>query len=235
MTQVSSLAAPGVPSRRDEIVEIARGIFAERGYTNTSMRDIAEGAGLMAGSLYSHFRSKAEILRLVVTGLVDRLEPAQEAVLATGGSGLDRFERMVRDVLCILADHPDETVIMHYDWSDLSQTAELADLARRSNRLLELWRSVVEAGQRDGSIRTDVRPEVVVRAVTSALHASVDTKRYGALPLQPPGGGTAALGTELTLLFGAGLAPSRPSGRTGGGPAGGGRQPATPSRPRGRR
>ncbi len=44
--------------RRHEILEVAAELFAERGYRATSVRDIAERAGLLAGSLYYHIRSK---------------------------------------------------------------------------------------------------------------------------------------------------------------------------------
>lgn len=55
---------PSVPKqeepadRRHEILEVAAELFAERGYRAASIRDIAERAGLLAGSLYYHIRSK---------------------------------------------------------------------------------------------------------------------------------------------------------------------------------
>jgi AcrR family transcriptional regulator len=48
-------------SRRAEIVEAAAQLFAERGYKNTSVRDIGERVGLLSGSLYYHIRSKEEL------------------------------------------------------------------------------------------------------------------------------------------------------------------------------
>jgi len=211
---MTALAASGAPSRRDEIVDIARRIFAERGYTNTSMRDIAEASGLMAGSLYSHFRSKAEILRLVLSPLVDELEPGQEAVLASEGSGLARFDLMIHTVLGVLEVHRDETTIMHYDWSELSETPELTDLAQRSNHLLALWQQVIVAGQEDGSIRADVRPGLVVRAATSALHASVDSKRFAEQSLPTDAQERSTVADELTVLFASGIgAVARPARR----------------------
>lgn len=50
-------AAPN-PERRQEILEIAARLFAEYGYKATSIREIAERAGMMGGSLYYHIRSK---------------------------------------------------------------------------------------------------------------------------------------------------------------------------------
>ena len=66
-------------NRRDEILDVARELFARHGYTATSMRDIAHADGIKASSLYSHFRSKAEILRLVVTPFTDDVAPRAAA------------------------------------------------------------------------------------------------------------------------------------------------------------
>jgi AcrR family transcriptional regulator len=49
-------------STRERIIEIARELFAERGYTGTTIADIARGLGTTTAALYYHFGSKAEIL-----------------------------------------------------------------------------------------------------------------------------------------------------------------------------
>ena len=74
-------------NRRDEILDVARELFAGHGYAATSMRDIAHADGIKASSLYSHFRSKAEILRLAVTPFTDDVVQAQVQALAVGGTG----------------------------------------------------------------------------------------------------------------------------------------------------
>jgi AcrR family transcriptional regulator len=47
---------------RRMLIEVAAEMFAERGYVETSMRDIAHRASLTTGALYGHFRNKAELL-----------------------------------------------------------------------------------------------------------------------------------------------------------------------------
>ncbi|GBQ24526.1 TetR family transcriptional regulator [Gluconacetobacter sacchari DSM 12717] len=47
--------------RRQEILEVAAQLFAERGYKATSIRQIADAAGMMAGSLYYHIQSKESL------------------------------------------------------------------------------------------------------------------------------------------------------------------------------
>ena len=205
--------ARGVQTRREEIIAVASATFAQRGYTNTSMRDIADASGLLAGSLYSHFRSKSEILRLILEPLLELLTPTQEVALRAGGPGLERVGRMIHDVMAILAEHGDEVTILHYDWSDLLPLEDLASVVEGSNRLLELWRAAVVDGIEDGSIRSDVDADAVVRAITASLHAVVDRKRFQALPgtrSSPVEGEGAA--RQLQTIFSSGLAAPKKAG-----------------------
>jgi AcrR family transcriptional regulator len=50
-------------STKQRILEIARGLFAQKGYTGTSIADIARELGTTTAALYYHFPSKADILR----------------------------------------------------------------------------------------------------------------------------------------------------------------------------
>lgn len=53
-------------STRDRIVEIARELFAEKGYTGTTIADIARRLGTTTAALYYHFASKADILDAIL-------------------------------------------------------------------------------------------------------------------------------------------------------------------------
>ncbi|MDJ0113374.1 helix-turn-helix domain-containing protein, partial [Rhodococcus erythropolis] len=52
----------GKSGRRDELLEIAAGLFADRGVRATTVRDIADAAGILSGSLYHHFDSKESMV-----------------------------------------------------------------------------------------------------------------------------------------------------------------------------
>jgi TetR/AcrR family transcriptional regulator, cholesterol catabolism regulator len=165
-------------TRRDEIVQLARTLFAQKGYTATSTRDIADAAGMLAGSLYSHFRSKAQILSLVIAPFYEQLILAQDRILAEDAPGADRLRAMIREVLAICLDHPTEVQILHYEWPHIHANEELAELVRSSNRTLELWREVFLAGIEDDSLRPDLDPDIATRIVTSSLHAVGDSQRF---------------------------------------------------------
>ena len=54
--------APGEPATREQILDVALELFVERGYDNTSLREIAERMGFSKAALYYHFPSKDAIL-----------------------------------------------------------------------------------------------------------------------------------------------------------------------------
>src|SRR5436190_23685293 len=90
--QVASDAqAPAVPapanrrrSRREEILEIAVGLFAERGYHGVSMDDVGAAAGVTGPALYHHFAGKEAMLAAA-------LYPVSEGLLAGGRARVQEF------------------------------------------------------------------------------------------------------------------------------------------------
>ncbi len=165
-------------NRRAEILDVARDLFARHGYAATSMRDIAEADGIKASSLYSHFRSKAEILRLVVTPVTDEVARVQDAALATSGSGLQRLRAMAAGVLRVCVAHDRAMSILHYSWPQIRTSDELAVLVATNADIFARWQHVITDGVADGSVRADVDPLVAARLVTSALQGIADRERY---------------------------------------------------------
>jgi AcrR family transcriptional regulator len=174
------------------------------------MRDIADACGLLAGSLYSHFKSKSEILQLILDPFYDQLIPAQEAAAALEGTGAAQTEDMLRRVFRVLAAYNEEMTIIHYDWQDLLGMAEIAGILDRSNYALELWHRVIVAGIADGTLRPEIDSEVTVRVITSSLHGVLDRKRYGARPNPLTEVGLDGLVDEFVLMMVSGLRSDGP-------------------------
>lgn len=74
------------PSRGEgtsaRILDVALGLFAERGYSGTTVGDIEAAAGLAprSGALYQHFEGKEEVLRACVEKHVEELARMQDAM-----------------------------------------------------------------------------------------------------------------------------------------------------------
>src|SRR3981189_3548942 len=71
-------------TRRAELLALAASLFAERGYVSTTVRDIADAAGILSGSLYHHFDSKESMADEILTGFLDELFGTYEEIVAAG-------------------------------------------------------------------------------------------------------------------------------------------------------
>ena len=80
------------PTRRDELLELAATMFAERGLRATTVRDIADSAGILSGSLYHHFSSKEEMVDEVLRGFLDWLFDRYQEIVATEPNPLERLK-----------------------------------------------------------------------------------------------------------------------------------------------
>jgi len=79
-------AAERLASRRGAVLAIAREQFALRGFESTTMRDIADAAGLTASNLYRYFESKDSMVVEILADFSDRLLAAYKEVIGAGST-----------------------------------------------------------------------------------------------------------------------------------------------------
>lgn len=81
--------------RTGQIMEAARTEFAQRGFEATTMRDIADTAGIKASNLYRYFESKDSIIQQILGDFSDRLLAAYRDVIATGSSTVETLDAIL--------------------------------------------------------------------------------------------------------------------------------------------
>src|SRR5271165_6864003 len=64
------------PETRDRLVCAARDLFYHNGYLHTSLADVAQVAGVPAGNIYYHFKSKDSLLEAVILGYMQEVTAA---------------------------------------------------------------------------------------------------------------------------------------------------------------
>src|SRR5690606_11231892 len=81
--------------RRAELLDIAADLFASRGVRATTVRDIADAAGILSGSLYHHFDSKESMVDEILRGFLDDLFGRYREIGAAGLSSRETLEALV--------------------------------------------------------------------------------------------------------------------------------------------
>src|SRR5882672_2404761 len=81
--------------RRGELLAIAAQLFADRGLKATTVRDIADAAGILSGSLYHHFDSKESMVDEILRSFLDELFGEYEAIVAKKLPPREQFEQII--------------------------------------------------------------------------------------------------------------------------------------------
>ncbi len=164
-------------NRRDAIVEAAAELFAAKGFRATTVRDIAEEAGILSGSLDAHIATKEDLYLEIVQRAAQDFTRAVEPVLQEPAGPAAKLRRMIRAHLGVIDGSRAWARVYLDDDSELSQDTRVE--ARRLRREYErLWDAVLEEGVAAGEFR--VEDETLTRLfILSALNGIIRWYRPG--------------------------------------------------------
>jgi TetR/AcrR family transcriptional regulator, cholesterol catabolism regulator len=183
-------------TRRDELLGIAAGLFAEKGFKNTTVRDIADTAGILSGSLYHHFDSKESMADEILQTFQTELFAAYDEVLASDDDARTKIERAVRLSFEAIDQHPHEVAIFQNEAAYLGAFPRFAYLAERNAQSRNVWMTLLTEGVRTGALRADLDITLTYRFIRDTVWVAVRWYR--------PGGGlshTAISEQYLTILL----------------------------------
>lgn len=163
--------------RRAEILRAAEELFAKKGYSGTTVRDIADSVGILSGSLYHHFTAKEQLVEAIFIPYFDEISVRWEAILAQPGDMPKKFEAMLREALANVDRHTAAARLFTHEWFDLRH---LGDFAARWEKIELMWLSVIRQGVSDGEFRSDIDPTLlysmamdVIRGLAGWYHPGV--------------------------------------------------------------
>jgi TetR/AcrR family transcriptional regulator, cholesterol catabolism regulator len=166
-------ATPLVSERRDEILALASRMFADRGYASTTVREIADAAGILSGSLYHHFASKEAMLDEIMHGFLDHIVEQYRATVAAGGDPIDVLRALIREAFRSLGGNPAALAVMINEFNFLVQFPRFAYLREGAEETERLWTGVIEAGMRTGVFRSDIDARMIYRFMRDTIWISV--------------------------------------------------------------
>ena len=154
--------------KRDAILRAAIDTFAERGYFNAQVADVARAAGVAAGTVYLYFKSKDELLiSIFERSMREGLSRGREAV-ADIEDPPERLRRLARGHLARLGNDRNLAVVFQVE---LRQSTKFME--RFSSTLLRdylgLIREAIADGQRQGLFRADIKPTSAAKMLFGAL------------------------------------------------------------------
>jgi AcrR family transcriptional regulator len=147
---------------RAEILEAAAVCFMERGYTETSIDDVARSLGATKGRIYHHFRSKADLFAEVFRTGMDMNYAAIAPYRALQGPAAPRWRRMAFvHVMQMITTRPFQRAVwmgveMHLRGATTpEQRSVIAELLRYRSEYGNIFREIILAAREEGDFSFD--------------------------------------------------------------------------------
>lgn len=166
----NSVVLPGDDPTTAAILQAAVEVMARHGYHGTSVRDLAEAAGVSPGLIYHHFGSKHDLLVTILDRCMDRLvESTEEALFHAGDDPADRLRAIVGQHVLAHTRFRRESLLGNTELRSLSPQARRLIVAKRDTQQRMFDRVV-----RDGVVRgvfTTPHPKEASRMIVTACTA----------------------------------------------------------------
>jgi len=177
MAQARSRRLRGRPSagkdnHRGRLVDIARDLFAARGFTATTLRQVALGAGVTPALAHYYFTDKAGLFDAVLREHIAPLLAGMQSTISTRTQDpAGALARFVQQFTLLASRHPWLPPLLLRELSEATADREsLAAKVFTTQYLQPLTlqlQQLVTAGQASGVIRSDLRAEWIVLSVLS--------------------------------------------------------------------
>ncbi|MFG2929611.1 TetR/AcrR family transcriptional regulator [Streptomyces achromogenes] len=172
--QVTAAAA-----RRGELLGTAAEVFAEHGYNATTVRRIADHAGILAGSLYYHFDSKESMLEEILRTFLDELWDGYDTVLASRLGPRETLEALVTESFREIDRHRAAVAIYQKESRQLVTQDRFAFLVESQRRFEKAWLSTLERGVAERVFRADLDLRLTYRFVRDTVWVAASWYRPG--------------------------------------------------------
>jgi TetR/AcrR family transcriptional regulator, cholesterol catabolism regulator len=169
-------------SRKDQIISVSSRLFKEKGYMGTSMRDIAGELNIEAASLYSHIKSKDEILEEICFRKADEFTKAIDEVNDIYFNAEEKLRMAVKAHVKILCSDLNTSSVFLHEWRHLN-VPKLEEFKMLRNKYESSFRMIIQLGE-DENVFETVDKKFAVLTILSTINWITEWYKPGG-PMTP--------------------------------------------------
>lgn len=158
--------------RREQILDIAAKLFAERGFHGVSVHDIGSACGISGPALYKHFAGKNDILTQSLTAISERLLTEGRARSAGASTPGQALEALIDWHIDFALSNPSLIVIQEREWTNL-ESAGRKEVRSLQLAYIDVWVDTVR------TLRDDLNP-AEARACVQATFGMLNSTPHSA-------------------------------------------------------
>jgi len=156
-------------TRKEQVIRSAAALFREKGYAASSMRDLAQKLGIEAASLYSHIKSKEEILQSLCFDMAAEFRKSLAEVESKDVSATEKLRLGIVGHIQVMAKDLVASAVFMNEHRHLSQPYLRDFLLLRIN-YINRFKAIIEEGARTGEFKDEIDKKLAVMTLFSSLN-----------------------------------------------------------------
>lgn len=135
----------GISQRKQQVISTAEELFSRKGYLATSVRDLAEALQIEAASLYSHVKSKEELLWNIADRCADEFFASVQPVADADMDTQAKLKQMIIAHVGVITNNLQASAVFLREWRHLSEP-RVSEYAQRRADYEQIFRKVIRKG-----------------------------------------------------------------------------------------
>lgn len=154
-------------NKRQLILDEAAKLFRQKGFSGTSMRDLAGEVGIEAASMYNHIKSKDEILELICFRVSSTYISQLAEIESTEASFVEKITALIRLHIRLMVEDGAAVSVGNHDWKYLREPA-LTEFKQARKQYEKGFAALIEQGITAGEFQP-VNVSVALFTILSAV------------------------------------------------------------------
>ncbi len=162
-------------TRKQRIYEAAATLFRDKGYNATSMRDLALSVGIEPSSLYSHIKSKEELLSGICLECGQQFLDGVQTINSDNSPVEDKLRSLIYLHVKIAQDDITSMTVFNDEWRHITEP-ELSLFLQMRKKYEDDCTAIINMGMQEGVFR-DIDTHVVLNAIINSTQWIQRSKR----------------------------------------------------------
>lgn len=186
--------------RQKQIIDITIKIISEKGIQDLTMKNLSGKLGISEPAIYRHFESKQKILVAVLESFKHQNSLINDNTKIEGETSFEHLCGSINLIMIRFKNNPAMSAVIFSEENFQNQN-ELSEMVKNiMNSTIEYFNTLIEMGQRDNSIRSDMGKEELTIIVMGSLRHIVTLWRLSGFSTDLEGSGLQLGKTLQTLL-----------------------------------
>jgi len=153
-------------TRKEVIINKAAHLFKDKGYKAASMRELADGVGVEAASLYNHIKGKNELLNIICFDVANKFMDNIDKIETEALNAVEKIEKILRFHITEMVNNFEEVYVSDREWKHLTEPY-LTNFQKQRKLYRKRFAKIIE----DGISKNEIKKIDASTAVLIMLHA----------------------------------------------------------------